>query len=193
MTDFLPRQILYTVNIIAYSCNAHYGLGRHSILIKNLKGFIIVRPAASLMLCKLPSDSHDYCANCLIVWYFGGSDVQPHYIRHQNVINLLLPANIPPKMVPLRFGRHRSDCRLLQSCVPFSRSHSMCACEDILKHIQSQQMPQPGNSVLCWRYYECADGYYYTHTSSSSGRSASSFRHQEVADMWHLYAWWLVC
>lgn len=32
---------LFTLYIIAYSFNAHYGLGRHSILITNLKGFII--------------------------------------------------------------------------------------------------------------------------------------------------------
>lgn len=41
---------LFTLYIIAYSFNAHYGLGRHLILITNLKGFIIVRLALLSLL-----------------------------------------------------------------------------------------------------------------------------------------------
>ena len=43
-------QLLFILYIISYSYNVHYGLGRHAILITNLKGYMIVR----LALVHLP-------------------------------------------------------------------------------------------------------------------------------------------
>ena len=49
-------QLLFTLYIISYSFNVHYGLGRHAILITNRKGYLIVRLALiQLLVLSIPN------------------------------------------------------------------------------------------------------------------------------------------
>ena len=107
--DFL--QFIYTGYVVGCQFLVHYGMGRHSILMPNIKGFVVVSISLSLLgFGRLLTPTYVEDVNS----YF--NPLQLYHVHDENVNSLLLSPDLPSTVVQIHLNCRWYYCQRLRYC-----------------------------------------------------------------------------